>query len=145
MSLARALRRRSQTCVQGELDLDGIVTDKPTFRQLNGRTVELPSCVTIETSHMRRLLALSLNRIVLALALGVILFGVGWLVVVAYLVHTRSGPLNSSGGEPPTACTVQTAEQDCRKLRCISHVWYCDEHGTPTCFQGKCMCWYGCL
>jgi hypothetical protein len=110
------------------------------------------SCVTIYSlkAEMKRInmgsfLALWLNRVILALAVGVVLFGVGWLVTVAYVIHTRRGPLNSSGGQPPTACTEQTAQQDCQKLKCVSHVWYCDEHGTPICFQGKCLCFYGCL
>jgi hypothetical protein len=83
--------------------------------------------------------------ILLIIALIPVLVVICWMGAIAYLMYTRTGPLNSAGDQPPTACTVQTAEQDCKKLRCISHVWYCDERGVPTCMQNKCMCFYGCL
>jgi hypothetical protein len=67
------------------------------------------------------------------------------VAAVAYWFFGRSGPLNSSGGQPPTTCTVETVKQDCRKLNCVSNVWYCDKHGGPICDQNKCVCFYGCL
>jgi hypothetical protein len=86
-----------------------------------------------------------LKRVLLILALGASLWVIGTVVRVAYYIHTHSGPLNSSGGQLPTSCSVQTVKQDCQALKCISGVWYCDEHGTPMCMDGKCVCYYGCL
>jgi hypothetical protein len=86
-----------------------------------------------------------LKRVLLILALGILLWVIGTVAKFAYYVHANSGPLNSSGGQPPTACAVQTAKHDCGKLNCISHVWYCDSHGSPICDEGRCRCFYGCL
>ena len=81
------------------------------------------------------------KHVLLILALCVI----GTVAAIAYWFHTMNGPVNSSGGQPPTSCSVQTAQYDCGKLRCISHVWYCDNHGAPICSEGRCVCFYGCL
>jgi hypothetical protein len=83
---------------------------------------------------------------VLVLALGIVLWVLWTLARFAYYVHMNPGPLNSSGGQPPTACTVETEKEDCGKLVCISHVWYCDHRGAPICSKsGMCTCFYGCL
>ena len=62
--------------------------------------------VTIIDLRQKRML----KRIVLvvAVALGII------VAEFAYEFHTKSGPLNSDGGQPPTGCTVETAQQDCQ-------------------------------
>jgi hypothetical protein len=85
------------------------------------------------------------KRIFLAAAAVLPLYGIVRIVLIAYVIHTLPGPLNSSGDQPSTGCTVQTVEHDCRKLNCVSRVWYCDQRGRPTCLQNKCVCFYGCL
>jgi len=83
-----------------------------------------------------------LKRAVLTIAL-VVLAGTGWLTYEFF----HPGEPNFSGGQPPTACTVATAQQDCRKLKCVNpwNVWYCDHEGVPACYEGRCVCEYGCL
>lgn len=54
----------------------------------------------MERINMASLLALTLNRVVLALALGAVLFGVGWLVTIGYVIHTRSGLSIPQEGNP---------------------------------------------
>jgi len=46
-----------------------------------------------------------LQRILLILALFVIVA----VAAITYWFHTMNGPVNSSGGQPPTSCSVQTA------------------------------------
>jgi hypothetical protein len=86
-----------------------------------------------------------LKRIALILAICVVAAALTVVGIYVHMFYTLRGPLNSSGDQPPTACTVQTAQRDCRKLKCTSHVWYCETHGTPQCLEGRCMCFYGCL
>jgi hypothetical protein len=86
-----------------------------------------------------------LKRVLLILALSSVLWVIWNVAEVAYYIHTNPGPVNSFGGQPPTACRVLTVEHDCEKLSCISHAWYCNNHGVPKCYEGKCMCFYGCL
>jgi hypothetical protein len=65
-------------------------------------------------------------------------------VAIAFLFP---GDPNSAGGQPTTACTVETVRKDCRKLNCINkwNLWTCDHRGGPICLQNKCICAYGCL
>lgn len=82
-----------------------------------------------------------LKRVLLILALGMI----GTIEAIAYWFHTMNGPVNFSGGQPPTTCNVNTVKRDCQTLRCLSGVWYCDKHESPMCNEGRCTCFYGCL
>ncbi len=86
-----------------------------------------------------------LKRVLVILAVVSLLWVIGSVAKIAYYIHANRGPVNSFGGKPPTACRVLTVEHDCEKLSCISHAWYCDHHGTPKCYEGKCMCFYGCM
>jgi len=76
--------------------------------------------------------------------LVLLLCGIG-IVAIVYWFNAWNSSVSDLGGQPPTACTVQTAKRDCAKLNCINHVWYCDNHGTPTCFREKCVCQYACM
>ena len=87
----------------------------------------------------------TLKHIFLAAVVVLALYGIARIALIVYVTHTLPGPLNSSGDQPPTACTVKTVEHDCRKLNCVSRVWYCDRRGSPLCLQNKCVCFYGCL
>ncbi len=85
------------------------------------------------------------RALAVAVALSAALYGIWRVADMVYIAYRFPGPVNSSGDQPPTACTVQTVAHDCRKLNCVSRVWYCDERGSPTCIQNRCVCWYGCL
>ena len=50
------------------------------------------------------------ERILPIIASIPVLTAIRWVGAIAYLMHTKPGPLNSAGERPPTACTVQTAE-----------------------------------
>jgi hypothetical protein len=86
-----------------------------------------------------------LKRTLLFIGLVLAAYVVWFVASIAYGIYANSGPLNSSGDQPPTACTVAKVELDCEKLNCVSRVWYCDQRGKPTCYEGKCVCAYGCL
>jgi hypothetical protein len=86
-----------------------------------------------------------LKRLMYVVGVGLLLYAIYVIVLFAYSISSLRGPLNSYGDQPPTACTQQTVKQDCRKLNCVSRVWYCDQHGDAVCMQNKCVCFYGCL
>ena len=82
-------------------------------------------------------------RVFLLTALCVLTAG----ATIVAIVLLFPGDVNSLGGQPTTACTVETVRQDCRKLNCINkwNVWYCDRRGASICYESKCTCAYGCL
>jgi hypothetical protein len=77
-----------------------------------------------------------LKRLMYVVGVGLLLCAVYVIVLFIYLISTRRGPINPYGDQPPTACTQPTVEQDCRKLNCISRVWFCDQRGRPVWADG---------